>query len=150
MIRWNLAAATLAILVTSCAAVEPFVSSPPTAPIKPDPRIFVIAQRDRGRITESLERLDIEVVKEVQPDYLLRAKVGKGKKLANEKDCGSFQSVSYELFEAYVRDSRDQSWDAISRGDRRVLAIKARGWTGNCSPNVWDDMSRVLVDQFSR
>ncbi len=153
MIRWNLAVAALALLITSCAAVQPFVSSPPTAPIKPNPTIFVAAQRDRGRITESLEHLGIEVVDEGQPDYLLRAKVGKSKKLAKEKDCGTFSSGSYELFEfskEYIRDSRVLSWGSISRGDRRVLTMKGRGWTGNCSPNIWDDMSRTLVDQFPR
>ena len=150
MIRWNLVVAALAVLTASCSTVQPFVSSPPTAPLKPNPTIFVAAQRDAARITESLERLGIEVVDEGKPDYLLRAKVGKGKKLAKDKDCGPFRSVSYELFDAYIRDDRYLSWDSISRGDRRVLAIKARGWTGNCSPNVWDDMSRTLVDQFSR
>ena len=152
MTRWKLAVAAMALLITSCAAaVQPILTSPPNAPIQANPTIFVAAQRDRGRITESLERLGIAVVDQGDPDYLLRAKAGGGKRLA--KNCGTFSNVSYELFDfskEYIRDTRFLRWGSVTRGDRRVLTMKGRGWTGGCSPNIWDDMSRTLVEQFPR
>ena len=32
---------------------------------------------------------------------------------------------------------------------RNVMVIKARGWTGSCEPNMFDEMSAKLAESFA-
>jgi len=92
--------------------------------------IYVISERDRDAVTESLQKAGFGIAQDASSaGYVLRVSIGAKRKTA---PCGTVNNVRYAL-----------GGDAAT-----VLEIQARGWTGTCSPNVYDDMSAALANAF--
>lgn len=92
--------------------------------------IYVLPEQDGPAIQESLEKVGFTVAPDAgSASYLLRVAVG-GKRAT--KPCGTVHNVRYQL-----------GSDATT-----VLEIKARGLTGSCRPNVYDEMSGALRSAF--
>ena len=125
----RLVGAAALVLATAC-------SSAPVAPrteiqdgfiggVRPR-TIFVVA-RDQAAVAESLEQAGLTVTQDAAAaGYVLRVDLG-GKRASS--GCGTVHNVRYEL----------------GYGALDVLEIKARGWTGSCKPNVYEQMSAALA-----
>jgi len=115
-------------LLASCSSTVPAtVTMQPQAPLDPEARVFVSAVRQRGRIVESLRDAGVELTDDVRAaDYQLQVKVGSTR---SRRECGTVNNVSYVL----------------TQGRGRLLIIKGRGPTGNCTPSTFDDLSGKLA-----
>ncbi len=49
------------------------------------------------------------------------------------RPCGTLNNVRY----------------ALRRGGQTLIEVEAKGWTGSCEPNVFDDASRALRRQLA-
>jgi hypothetical protein len=95
--------------------------------IKKGAPIFVVAQRQRARIAQSLLDAGLNVSDEWATDgYSLNVAVGNNR---GTRECGTVSNVTYVL----------------SGSGMRLMVIKGRGATGSCVPNIFDDMSRKLA-----
>jgi hypothetical protein len=114
-------------LTSACSHVVPArVTSSPQVPIDRGVHIFVLAQGQRERIVKSLIDVGLNVSDEWAADgYSLTVSVGRWR---TSRECGRVSNVAYVL----------------SGGEHQLMVIKARGATGDCEPNVFDDMSRLL------
>lgn len=123
----------IAIFVSSCTSTVPaFVAILPAVPLEGPPRVLLLAPSQGHRIAESLRRVGIEpVVKRHGNEYELVVEVGSDR---SRPSCGTVNNVRYSL-------RRGSSID--------ILIIQGRGMTGNCSPNIFDDMSATLALYFS-
>jgi hypothetical protein len=82
------------------------------------------------RVAESLRTAGVQLTESLsEADYTLNVKVGRGR---GSNSCGGTSNV------AYILDG----------GRRHLMVIKARGLTGTCIPNVFDDMSYKLATFF--
>jgi hypothetical protein len=97
--------------------------------IEEGPRVFVTANDQGPRVEQSLRDAGLSVVEPADATYLLRVDVGNSR---GTQACGSTKNVRYIL----------------SKGRTRILVLKGRGRTGQCSPNIFDDMSRLLESYF--
>jgi hypothetical protein len=89
--------------------------------------IFVVAAREKERVTESLSAAGFRIVdNRLNAAYVLRATIGTDQSYSH---CGAFHNVKYQL----------------SAEDHPVLELKAKGWTGNCEENVLDALSEQLA-----
>jgi len=126
------ATALLAIsFLTSCAAtVEPTITQFPTAELKSDAPIYVIANRQRPRVVRALREAGLNVTNRVTNDsYSLRVLIGRPR---ITQSCGPKTNIVYIL----------------NAFGQRLFVLKSRGYSGDCEPNMLDDMSRVLAQQF--
>jgi hypothetical protein len=101
--------------------------------------IYVIPERDAAAIQASLEKAGFTVTPEASSAaYLLRVAVGAKRATT---PCGTVNNVRYQLGSGSEAGTDPRhSW--------RVLEIKARGPTGSCQPNVYDEMSAALRASF--
>ena len=94
-------------------------------------RVFVSAVDQRERIERSVRDSGLQTVPSTsEADYELRVDVGSSRGIA--KSCGTKNNVRYVL----------------ARGRARIMEVKGRGATGECSPNIFDEMSRALASYF--
>ena len=110
--------------------VPPTVTRPPTTSLKAHPAIYLQANVQRPRILDSLRGAGIRTAQSFEEaDYILAVDVGKRR--VNMK-CGGMHNIVYTL------------------GDKGfpLMEIKARGLTGDCMPNAFDDMSQTLASYF--
>ena len=116
------------VLLSSCTAPVPAtVTRAPATALRSNPKIFVQATIQRGRIVESLRNAGINAQDSLPgADYTLLVKVGRNRR---STPCGGISNVAYLL----------------SGEGRYVLVIKGRGPTGSCITNVFDDMSHELA-----
>ena len=123
----------MSVLSSSCASEVPAtITRHSSIPLSANAKIFLMANRQHERIAQSLKTAGLPVSNEWDGGgYTLTVKLGSRR---SSKDCGSVQNVSYSLG---------------GMGQRRLLAIKGRGATGECEPNIFDDMSRTLASQFT-
>ena len=120
------------LLLMACSSlVPPTVTRAPTVLLSKEPTILLAAPRQAPRITQSLSDAGVSVVAEPSgANYSLRVDVGGSR---SSMVCGTMNNVRYLLLQAGVH----------------LIVIKGRGWTGSCSPNIFDELSRTLASHFS-
>ena len=120
----------VALAVGCTSPVPPTVTRAPMSPLKAGPAIFLQASVERPRIAESLRQAGVRLAQSYgEADYILNARVGRRRAT---QACGGTSNVAYIL-------------DGTAG---HLMAIKGRGLTGTCTPNVFDDMSRKLASYF--
>jgi hypothetical protein len=126
-----IAIAAQVVLASGCMGpVSATVTRAPTTPLKANPAIYLQAVRQMPRVAESLRTVGVQLTESFsEADYILNVKVGGGR---GSRGCGSINNV------AYILDG----------GGRHLMVIKARGSTGECTPNVFDDVSQKLATFF--
>ena len=93
--------------------------------------VFVMAARQKPRIIESLAAAGIEVSTNLlEAGFTLRVTVGADQ---GREDCGSRNNVRY----------------ALRLENAAVLDLAEKGWTGICTPNVFDVLSGRLAGAFA-
>lgn len=93
--------------------------------------VFVMAARQKPRIIESLTAAGIEVSTNLlEAGFTLRVTVGADQ---DRDDCGSRNNVRY----------------ALRLENAAVLDLAEKGWTGICTPNVFDVLSGRLAGAFA-
>jgi hypothetical protein len=119
------------VLVSGCTSpVPPTVTRAPTTPLSANPAIFLQSTVQRPRIAESLRKAGVRLAESYgEADYLLNVNVGRRRRT---QACGGSSNI------AYVLDGRSG----------HLMAIKGRGLTGTCVPNVFDAMSEKLATYF--
>jgi hypothetical protein len=124
----SVAIALPVVLAAGCTSpVPPTVTRSPTAPLKANPTIFLQATVQRPRIAESLRQAGVRLAPSFgEADYILNVKVGRRRRT---QACGGTSNVAYIL-------------DGTTG---HLMAIKGRGLTGTCTPNVFDEMSQKLA-----
>lgn len=118
------------LVACSSAPVAPRVELIDGFPGQKPLTIYVLPERDGPAIQESLEKVGFTVTPDGgSASYILRVAVGGNRAT---KPCGTVNNVRYQL----------------GTGATTVLEIKARGLTGSCRPNVYDEMSGALRSAF--
>jgi hypothetical protein len=118
------------LLLPSCSSVPPTVTYGPSMAITGERVIAVTTRTQLNRIERSLRDAGFDTGGDWGgTSYGLEVRLGSAR---SSKDCGTMNNVVYTL----------------RKGPQRVLEIKARGMTGSCSPNVFDDMSQTLARYF--
>jgi hypothetical protein len=119
------------VLVSGCTSpVPPTVTRPPTTSLKAHPAVYLQANVQRPRILDSLRNARIRIAGSFEEaDYTLIVDVGSRR--VNMK-CGGMHNIVYIL----------------SRNGFQLMEIKGRGLTGDCIPNVFDEMSQTLATYF--
>jgi len=115
-------------ILSSCTTLVPAtVTRAPETALMSNPKLFVQATAHREQIMESLYNAGLDLNDSLSgADYTLLVKVGRNR---HSTRCGGISNVAYLL---------------QSEG-RFILVIKGRGFTGSCSPNVFDDISQKLA-----
>ncbi len=117
---------TLPVILLGCAPSAPQMHVYDQLPLGADPDIYVTAALQKDTIVTSLRNAGFHVVDRIDyGSYLLRATVGIDQ---GEQPCGTLNNVRYEL----------------RSGGKTLVEVKAKGWTGNCQPNVFDAVSREM------
>ncbi len=116
------------VLMSACATHVPAtVTMSPNVPFKKGATVFVLAQRQRERIVESLTNAGLVVSDAWTGDgYSLTVRIGSRR---GGQECGGTHNVAYTL----------------SGAGQPLMVIKGRGRTGTCEPNIFDDMSQKLA-----
>jgi hypothetical protein len=103
--------------------IEPLPSAAPV--------LVVTAARQKDAIEHALRAVGFAVDDRPRDgDYLLRVTLGVDQ---GSRACGTLNNVRY----------------ALRRDGRTLIEVEAKGWTGTCEPNVFDDASRALHRQIS-
>ncbi len=114
--------------LSGCASTVPAtVTMRPASPLEANATIYLKTRVRLRRIALSLRDAGLTPTNQVEgAGYTLDVRVGSGR---GSSDCGRVSNVAYIL----------------TRAGSRVMAIKGRGRTGSCTPNVFDDMSQKLA-----
>ena len=103
---------------------------PPAAPMQADYGYFLSTAASKEQRKNIIRAGEAEGLRfETQPEgnfYTLEVLLGR---IHNQNDCGTFRNVIYR----------------VSQSGARVLVLKARGWTGQCDPGVYDGLSKLLA-----
>jgi len=126
-----LAIAAQVVFVSGCTSPVPAtVTRAPRTTLKANPAIYVQANLQKPRVAESLRNAGVRPTESYgEADYILNVKVGRRRQT---RACGGSGNI------AYILDG----------GNRHLMVIKGRGFTGTCVPNVFDDMSQKLATYF--
>ncbi len=129
----GLLAAWSILLLSSCSTVrEPSITLPPTAPIHSDYPYFVTtagSANQKENIIRSMKAAGFTVEAEPQEKfYTLEVVLGQ---VRDTQSCGSLRNVVYK----------------VTQMGARIMVIKGRGWTGNCTPGIYDAMSKILASR---
>jgi hypothetical protein len=130
---WSGRALLLLVAATACSSIVP----PQTrvlAPIDPGtPRLVYVAmsaESEREPVVAALGRAGFSVTSDPrEAPLVLSVKTG-GTRAS--KRCGAIRNVVYDL----------------RHGTVRIAVVKARGWTGSCSPSIYLDMANELARLF--
>jgi hypothetical protein len=119
------------VLGSGCTSlVPPTVTRAPVTSLSAHPAIYLQANVQRPRILDSLRVAGIRTAKSFEEaDYILAVNVGKRRV---NMQCGGMHNIVYTL--------NDKGFP--------LMKIKARGLTGDCMPNAFDDMSQTLATYF--
>jgi len=119
------------VLASGCTTpVPPTVTQPPTTSLKPNPTVYLQASVQRPRILASLRNARIRIAESFEEaDYILSVDVGSRRV---KMTCGGMHNIMFTL---------------IGEGIQ-LMEIKGRGLTGDCIPNVFDDMNQTLATYF--
>jgi hypothetical protein len=126
-----IAIALQVVLGSGCTSpVPPTVTRAPMTSLTAHPAIYLQVNVQRPRILDSLRNARIRIAGSFEEaDYILTVNVGNRRV---DMKCGGMHNIVYIL------------------GDRGLplVEIKGRGLTGDCMPNVFDDMSQTLATYF--
>jgi len=116
----------VAVLVGGCTTHAPEVDVRTPLPKGTDPLIYVTSARQKERVIGALNAAGFHLV-DAPADgvYLLRVTVGIEQ---GSRPCGTLNNVRLSL----------------RRQEKSIVEAEAKGWTGSCQPNVFDDVSRAL------
>jgi hypothetical protein len=119
------------VLASGCTStMAPVVTQAQSASLSAHPAIYLQASVQRTRILDSLHGAGIRTTNSIQEaDYVLAVVVGKRRV---KMQCGGMHNIIYIL----------------GRTGFQLMEIKARGMTGECIPNVLDEMSQTLASYF--
>jgi hypothetical protein len=116
----------LVVALAGCSPSTPRVYVHMPLPQGVDPRITVVSALQRPRIVDSLRAAGFRMAEGADGgEYLLRVSLGTKQKRSS---CGALQNVRYEL------RHEQSTW----------ITAEAKGWTGSCEPNIFDELSRAL------
>jgi len=117
----------LVLSLTACGTVPPTQTTQSVLVLEAEPSFYVTAAVQKPAIVAALRRAEIIVVDDLlESSHQLRVTLGIDKSF---RDCGTLNNLKYT-----VRLQR-----------RTVLEFAGRGWTGDCQPNAFDEMSRELA-----
>ena len=120
----------LALSSACSTAVPATVTWGPQPPISGEPRITLTSSPRNDRVAQSIKDAGLQIATSgSRTDYFLQVNVGRSR---GSRDCGTVNNVAYIL----------------NGTAGRVLVLKGRGPTGSCSPNIFDDMRRLLGSHF--
>ena len=119
------------IFVSGCTApVSPIVTQSPSKSLGAYPAVYLQAAVQRTRILESMRNARIRIAGSFEEaDYILSVNVGSRRV---KMECGGMHNIIYTLTESGFP----------------LMQIKGRGLTGDCTPNVFDEMSETLATYF--
>ncbi len=124
-----LLASLIGALACSTSLVAPFVVRY-QVPVEGPKVVFLASSEQEARIESALKGAGFEITRTWQSgEYQLRIDVGA---VHQSRDCGTLNNIRYQL---------------ISQG-QEALQLKGRGWTGTCTPNIFDAMSEKLASYF--
>jgi hypothetical protein len=109
--------------------------------------VYVSANRPEfvDSVSESLARAGVPLANGADDvAYMLQAQIGKGQ--GSLERCGYLRNITYTVDYAV-----DPSGVLLSSGRRskrgaKAARFKAKGYVGDCVPNVFDEMAAVLLD----
>ncbi len=129
--RANALAALLLVCsaVAACGPTAPAVYVAEPLPAEPPPVVQVTAAKQKDAIVRALRAAGVQIGDHAAP-YLLRVTLGVDQ---GSKPCGTLNNVRY----------------AVRREGRTLLEVTAKGWTGTCVPNVFDEASQALQRQLA-
>lgn len=119
--------------LTACSTtVPPTITRMRHFVLRADSPVFLIANRQRERVVRSLLEAGFELSSKLDSDtYSLVVEIGRARWGSS---CGVGANVAYIL----------------SSYGQNVLVIKGRGKTGDCTPNMLDDMSFRLAETIGK
>jgi hypothetical protein len=119
------------VLASGCTSpVPPTVTRAPMTSLNAHPAIYLQANVQRLRILDSLRNARIRIARSFdEADYILTVDVGNRRV---DMKCGGMHNIAYILSDKGLR----------------LMEIKGRGLTEDCTPNVFDDMSQTLATYF--
>ena len=124
--------APVLLLIPACGTTSPTVSIDDLALLEAKPKIYVIAAKQKTEILKVLSTTDLGLVGSLAgSDYQLRVTLGMDRGF---KDCGTLNNVKYDL----------------RHNQKTVVLIQGRGWTGNCRPNVFQEVTQKLHETISQ
>ena len=123
---------TVMSVALACGSVRPQVTRYAPFPTDTDPTIFVISATHKPAAIDALRRTRFEIVDNLaHAEFVARVTVGVDKSFGS---CGTLNNVKL----------------ALSSREQQLLEIQARGWTGTCQPNVFDQVADALRQEFPR
>ncbi len=116
----------LSIFLAGCSPIAPEVRIFETLPRSIDTPIYVTAARQKGEIIRALRDAGFHIVDHMEDSLrLMRVTIGADQ---GSQPCGTLNNVRYQLrFEG-----------------RNVAEASAKGWTGSCQPNIFNEVSREM------
>lgn len=116
----------LSIALAACSPIAPEVQVFETLPHSIDTPIYVTAARQKDEIIHALRDSGFHVVDRMEDGLrFMRVTIGVDQE---SRPCGTLNNVRYQLrFEG-----------------RNVAEASAKGWTGSCQPNIFDEVSRQM------
>ncbi len=131
VVGYGLGLLLMLALSSACSSIVPAtVTWGPIAAISGEPRITLTSNAQYERVAQSIRDAGLSIATGgSRADYSVQVKVGSSR---SSRPCGTVNNVVYIL----------------SGTAGRILVLKGRGLTGSCSPNIFDDMSRLLASHF--
>ena len=117
----------LVLTLPTCGTVTPTPTKQGNLVLEAEPNFYVTAAKQKPAIVDALRRAGIVVVDDLlESSHQLRVTLGVDKSF---RSCGTLNNVKY----------------AIRLQRRTLFELAGRGWTGECEPNVFDEMSLELA-----
>ncbi len=117
----------LVLALPACGTVPPTTTMQGSLALETEPSFYVTAAKQKPAVVGALRRAGIVVVEDLlESSHQLRVTLGIDKSF---RACGTLNNVKYTI--------------RLQR--RTLLEIAGRGWTGECEPNVFDEMSLELA-----
>ena len=117
----------LVLLFPACGSVPPTTTTQSPLVLEAEPSFYVTAAKQKPAVVDALRRAGIVVGDDLlESSHQLRVTLGVDKSF---RDCGTLNNVKY----------------TIRLQGRTLLEFAGRGWTGECQPNVFDEMSLELA-----
>ncbi len=131
VVGYGLGLLLMLALSSACSSIVPAtVTWGPVAAVSGEPTITLTSRAQYDRVAQSITGAGLFIATDgSRTDYILQVMVGSTR---SSRGCGTLNNVAYIL----------------SGTAGRILVLKGRGQTGSCSPNIFDDLSRLLASHF--
>jgi hypothetical protein len=117
----------LALVLLACGTSPPIQTTQSSLVLEAEPSFYVTAAKQKPAVVDALRRAGIVVVADLlESSHQLRVTLGVDKSF---RGCGTLNNVKYTI--------------RLQR--RTLLELAGRGWTGECQPNIFDEMSLELA-----